>query len=122
MKTMSKIATAVAALSVAAVPASQAFAASKTENALIGAALGALGGALVSKGSTGVMVGAAAGAAIGLATDKPDRRDRYGRRITSSRSYAPAYNGYSNSRYYSSGYDGGRYGYGQAYPTRYYGR
>lgn len=101
-------ATAIAA-TLGAIPASQAFAASKTENALIGAAVGALGGALVSRGSTGVLAGAAIGAGVGLATDKPDY-DRYGRRIVRDRRvYEPAPVYRSSSR----GYGYGDYGYAQ---------
>ncbi len=79
-------------------------------------------GALVSKGSTGVIAGAAIGAGIGLATDKPDRYD--GRRYSSRRAYnAPVYRAQPTYRS-SYGYDNGRYGYDQGYygqQTRYYG-
>ena len=113
MTKFTKIAAATVAISMAAIPASQAFAASKTENALIGAALGALAGALVSKGSDGVLLGAAAGAAVGVATDKPDR-DRYGNRIV--RRSQPTYrsSGYRSQptyRTYDSGYYQPSYGY-----------
>jgi hypothetical protein len=132
MKTISKIAAGTAAIALVAAPASQAFAASKTENALIGAALGALAGALVSKGSDGVLLGAAAGAAVGIATDKPDR-DRYGRPIVrDNRTYrtaqpvyrqpAPVYRGYQTyGNNYGNTY-GDTYGSGYGYQQPYYGR
>ncbi len=124
MTKFTKIAAATVAISMAAIPASQAFAASKTENALIGAALGALAGALVSRGSDGVLLGAAAGAAVGIATDRPDR-DRYGRPIVRNqqvyrsqgyRQQQPVY------RTYNNGYGAGYYNqpsYGYTQPTRY---
>ena len=109
------------AATLGALPASQAFAASKTENALIGAAVGALGGALVSRGSTGVLAGAAIGAGVGLATDKPDY-DGYGRRIVRERrvyQQAPVYR--SSGRDYRD-YEYAEPGYGYAHPTYGYGR
>jgi len=127
MTKFTKIAAATVAISMAAIPASQAFAASKTENALIGAALGALAGALVSKGSDGVLLGAAAGAAVGIATDRPDR-DRYGRPIVRNqpvyrsqayRQQQPAYRTYNNGYYSQPSYPYAQPSYGYAQPTRY---
>jgi len=113
---------AVGAAAALVLPASQAFAASKTENALIGAAIGALAGGLLSNGDTGAVVaGAAVGGAIGVATDKPDRRDyRYGRSYRTYQTYpANRYYGRPGYRvddhryeYRRTGYDNyGRYGY-----------
>jgi hypothetical protein len=70
-----KIAAAAAVAAAVAVPSTQAFAATKTENALIGGVIGAFAGALLGHGDGGaVAAGAAAGALIGVATDKPDHR------------------------------------------------
>ena len=132
MTKFTKIAAATVAISMAAIPASQAFAASKTENALIGAALGALAGALVSKGSDGGLLGAAAGAAVGVATDKPDR-DRYGNRIVRQRapvyrtqsygsgyrSQQSAYGSYGSGYYSQPSYSYAQPSYGYAQPSRY---
>lgn len=118
MKTIAKFAAATAAVTLVAMPASQALAASATENALIGAAVGALGGALVSKGTKGVVAGAAAGAAVGLITDKPDR-PKYRAYRAPSRTYYESrpvyYDRYSQSYYGQNGYryaQPSRYGYG----------
>lgn len=130
---ITKIAAA-AVIAALVLPASQAFAASKTENALIGGAIGALAGALLGHGDTGAVVGGAAvGALVGVATDKPDR---YGDRNRAYRStgyrtsqsyrgyaqpsyqaYAPAYRsapgyGYQSANSYSYAPAGG-YGYAQ---------
>jgi hypothetical protein len=120
MKTISKITAAAAALSIAAIPASQALAASKTENALLGAAIGALGGALVSKGTGGIVAGAAAGAAVGIIADKPDRpKYRSYRAPTRSYSQQPVYGRQPvyNDRYYGQAYNQNGYRYAQ--PSRY---
>jgi hypothetical protein len=81
-------------------PATGAFAASKTERALLGGLLGAAAGAAISGGDTqGVVIGAAAGSVLGVATaNKHDYR--YGYRT--SRPY------YRDASYYRS-HDGGRY-------------
>lgn len=94
MNTFAKAALGIATAGVIALPASQAAAATKTENAIIGALLGGVGGAAVSNGRTeGVVLGAVAGAALGAALDKPDRRHHYrsGYRYRDSRNYRPYY-------------------------------
>ncbi len=124
MTRFTKIASAAAIAAAIAIPGSQAFAATKTENALIGGALGALAGALIGNGSTGAVVGgAAAGALIGVATDKPDRRyagQRYSSQTAYRSSYRaqPVYNSYRQPTY-RTGYDRD-YGYGQGYSQGYY--
>lgn len=87
-----------------ALPASQAFAASKkTENAIIGGALGALAGALLTHGdTTGIVAGAAGGALIGSAATKRNYDRRYSSQPVYSRYQQPAY-GYG--RGYETGYD-----------------
>lgn len=122
-----KIAAAAAVTAAIAIPGSQAFAATKTENALIGGAIGALAGALIGHGSTSsVLGGAAVGALVGVATDKPDHR--YARapayrsnsyRSTSYRTVQP-YRAYQQPAYRTDyGYrQAPAYGY-QTYPTSY---
>jgi len=111
MKTgkMTKIAVAAAVTGAIVLPASGALAADKTERALIGAILGGVTGAAISKGDTGaVAMGAAAGALVGVATAK-DRN--HSRGYYQSRQYRQAqYRGYDNR------YDNGYYG---RYDTRY---
>src|SRR4051812_34176195 len=105
MNRFTKIASAAAITAAIAIPGSQAFAATKTENALIGGALGALAGALIGHGSTSSVVGGAAvGALVGVATDKPDRRyagQRYSSQTAYRSSYRaqPAYRGYQQPTY-----------------------
>lgn len=130
MNRFTKIASAVAVTAAIAIPGSQAFAATKTENALIGGAIGALAGALLGNGDTGAVVGGAAvGALVGVATDKPDRRYLNGQPVyrsdyrTSYRA-APAYrapaqpvyrSSYDRDYGYSNGYSSGY----RTYPTGY---
>jgi hypothetical protein len=134
MNRFTKIASAAAVAAALTVPATGALAATKTENALIGGALGALAGALIGNGDTSAVVGGAAvGALVGVATDKPDRRYVGSRQVrndyrTSYRAqpayrgynqpayrtnYAPAYRGDYAPAYRSNGYvpTGYRYGY-----------
>ena len=119
MNRFTKIASAAAVAAAIAIPGSQALAASKTENALIGGAIGALAGALIGHGSTSSVVGGAAvGALVGVATDKPDRR--YGQRVPQRTAYRstsyraqPVYNSYRQPTY-RTGYDRD-YGYNQGY-------
>jgi uncharacterized protein YcfJ len=124
MNRITKIAAAAALTSAIALPASQAFAASKTENALIGAAVGALAGSLLAHGSTeGVLAGAAVGGLVGVAADKPDR---YRRGYTTSRARyesRPVYRNYREAEYRrpvyrdSYGYRDS-YAYGSGYPVQ----
>lgn len=118
MNRFAKIATAAAIAGALTVPATGALAATKTENALIGGALGALAGALIGNGDTSAVVGGAAvGALVGVATDKPDRRYVNRQSVRNSRyngsSYRaqPVYNNYRQPAYRSSR----DYGYGQNY-------
>jgi hypothetical protein len=129
MKTkFAKTALAIAAIGAVGLPASQAAAASKTENAIIGALLGGVAGAAVSNGKTeGVALGAVAGAALGAAMDKPDRNRRYSRgyNYRDTRSNYRDSNRYRSSYYAPvsrSGYSnyGDSYDYGNSYG--YYGR
>ncbi len=124
MNRFAKIASAAAIAAALTVPATGALAATKTENALIGGAIGALAGALIGNGSTTAVVGgAAAGALIGVATDKPDRR-YYGQRAPQRTAYRssyqaqPVYNNYRQPAY-RTGYDRD-YGYSQGYSQNYY--
>ena len=120
MNRFTKIASAAAVAAALTVPATGALAATKTENALIGGAIGALAGALIGNGSTSSVVGGAAvGALVGVATDKPDRRyvgqrvpQRTAYRSTSYRAQ-PVYNSYRQPTY-RTGYDRD-YGYNQGY-------
>lgn len=126
MNRIAKIAAAAAVTGALALPASQAFAASKTENALIGAAVGALAGTLLSNGGPeATIAGAAIGGLVGAAADKPDHRRRAYHRGRDVRyvdrpyreapryrsSYAPSYRDshYGSSYAVPAGY---RYGYG----------
>lgn len=94
-----KIGAAAAIALTLALPASQAFAAShKTNNALIGGALGALAGALIGHGSTtAVIAGAAGGALIGTAATSDRQRYEDAQRRAYNARYARSYSGYSNS-------------------------
>lgn len=119
MNRFAKIASAAAVAAALTVPASGALAATKTENALIGGALGALAGALIGNGDTSAVVGGAAvGALVGVATDKPDRR-YYGRPAARNTTYRssyraqPVYNSYRQPVYRTS--YGRDYGYGSGY-------
>lgn len=111
---IAKIAAAGALTAVIAGAGTQAFAADRTGNALIGAAVGALAGSLVSHGDTGgVIAGAAVGGLIGAAATN-DHRRYYGER--SYRTYDlrrsdyaayPAYGAYDRGyayRDYDAGY------------------
>jgi uncharacterized protein YcfJ len=93
-----------------ALPASEAFAAShKTNNAVIGGALGALAGALIGHGSTtAVIAGAAGGALIGSAATSDRQRYEDAQRRAYRTSYAQPYGAYTS-----------RNGYGQRYDARY---
>jgi osmotically inducible lipoprotein OsmB len=125
MNRITKIAAGAALASVVALPATQAFAASKTENALIGAAVGALAGTLLSNGDTGaVIAGAAVGGLVGAAADKPHPRYRAGayRTYRAAPVYRSATPVYRNSYRSDYGYRND-YGYGYrsapAYPAGY---
>jgi hypothetical protein len=86
-------------------PATGAFAASKTERALLGGLLGAAAGAAISGGDTdGVVIGAAAGSLLGVATAKKDHH-RHSYR-TSQRYYRDAgyYRNHDRGRYYRDDY------------------
>jgi hypothetical protein len=95
-----KIAVAAAVTGALVLPASAAFAgdkSNKTERAVIGALIGGIAGAALSKGDTGgIAIGAVAGAALGASTGGNDRDHRY-----------------------SSGYRDTRYGNGYGYNTGY---
>jgi len=110
---MTKIAVAAAVTGAILLPASGALAADKTERALIGAILGGVTGAALSKGDTGATaMGAAAGALVGVATAK--NKNRY-HSYQPPRQYRQAqYRDYGN-RYYGDSY--GRYD--TRYDTRY---
>lgn len=116
MKTFTKTAIAVAITGALVAPASSAFAASKTERAILGAVIGGVAGAAIGDGKTdAVAIGAVAGAALGATTAK--KKDyRYGYRT------APRYD---NRGYYSQrGYQNSRYAYdryGNRYDARDYG-
>jgi hypothetical protein len=102
-----KIALAAAISGSLMLPASAAFAGSKTERALLGGLLGAAAGAAVTGGDTeGVVIGAAAGSVLGVATAKK----KYPKRYRSSRAYYEGDRYYKpqKSRYY---YDDYRHGY-----------
>jgi hypothetical protein len=103
-----------------ALPASQAFAASnKTNNALIGGALGALAGALIGNGSTTAVVGgAAAGALIGSAATSDRQRWEDRQRAAYRARYNQPYGVYQNR----TGWNDTRYDrrYDQRYDQRYY--
>ena len=123
-----RIAAAVAISLAVALPATGALAASrKTNNALIGGAIGALAGALISDGdTTATLGGAAAGALIGSASTR-DRYDRNDRRAYETRYQQPAYGYGRDYRVDDRRYDGrGSYnGYGhyeRPVDYRYYGR
>lgn len=110
---LTKTAIAAAICGAMILPASSALAASKTERAIIGAMIGGVAGAALSKGdTTATTAGAAAGALIGVATDRDrydryDRHDRYG-------DYRPQPT-YRKQRHRSRD----RYGYEQPYSGRY---
>lgn len=108
-----KIAVAAAVTGALVLPASAAFAgdkSNKTERAVIGALIGGLAGAALSKGDTGgIAIGAVAGAALGASTGNNDRDHRYSSNYRDPRyGYGSSYNnGYSQSGYgqsYSNGY------------------
>ncbi|MBO9543308.1 glycine zipper 2TM domain-containing protein [Caulobacter sp.] len=115
MKTFTKTAIAATVTAAMIIPASSAFAASKTERAILGAVIGGVAGAAVGNGKTeAVAIGAVAGAALGATTAK--KKDyRYGYRT------APRY----DNRYYNQrGYQNNRYAYdryGNRYDARDYG-
>jgi len=95
-----RIAVAAAVSGAMLLPATGAFAASKTERALLGGLLGAAAGAAVTGGDTdGVVIGAAAGSVLGVATAK---KNHYKRSYRTSQPY------YRDAGYYRN-YDGGRY-------------
>ncbi len=120
MKTFTKTAIAVAITGALVAPASSAFAASKTERAILGAVIGGVAGAAVGDGRTeAVAIGAVAGAALGATTAR-NRDYRYGYRT------APRYDnrGYYNRYDYQRGYQNNRYAYdryGYRYDARDYG-
>lgn len=120
MKTIGKFTKIAVAATVAGamiVPASSAFAASKTERAILGAVIGGVAGAAIGDGKTeAVAIGAVAGAALGATTAK--KKDyRYGYRTAPRYDNRGYYNqrGYQNSRYaydrYGNRYDARDYGY-----------
>lgn len=117
MKTFTKIAVAATVAGAMIVPASSAFAASKTERAILGAVIGGVAGAAIGDGKTeAVAIGAVAGAALGATTAK--KKDyRYGYRTAPRYDNRGYYNqrGYQNSRYaydrYGNRYDARDYGY-----------
>ena len=92
---------------IAAGASAPAFAADKTQNALIGAAVGALAGSLLSHGNTGAVVaGAAVGGIVGASAGHDhDRRyvadyRRYEPAPSYGRAYyRPAYRSYEDSYY-----------------------
>jgi peroxin-13 len=92
-------------------PATSAFAADRTDRALIGAVLGGVAGAALSNGDgRGVALGAVAGAALGASTG---HGHRYYRGYRESRPY------YRDARYRDyDRRDYGHYGYGR-YDTSY---
>jgi len=111
---ITKIAIAAVAAGAMALPATGAFAADKTERAVIGALIGGVAGAALYHGDGGATaIGAVAGAALGATTSN----DRYHRSYRETRPY------YRDTQYRH--YDRGSYGrndYGR-YDTRYdYGR
>ena len=110
MNRTTRIFAAVGIAATLALPASQAFAAShKTNNALIGGALGALAGALIGKGSTtAVVAGAAGGALIGSAATSDRQRYQDAQRRAYRTQYQQPYGAYQD-----------RNGYGQRYDARY---
>lgn len=113
MHKFTKTAIVVATVGALVAPASAAFAANKTERAIIGALIGGVAGAAVGDGKTeAVAIGAVAGAALGASTGKSNKRYGHGYRSNPR---------YENSRYYDNRYDRGgyrndrydaRYGYG----------
>ncbi len=119
MKTFGKFTKIAVAASVAgalALPASSAFAgdkSNKTERAILGAVIGGIAGAALSKGDTGgIAIGAVAGAALGASTGGNDHRyssnyrdPRYGYGSSYNSGYGYN-NGYGRSGY-SNGYNGG---------------
>lgn len=112
MHKFTKTAIVVAITGALVAPASAAFAADKTERAIIGALIGGVAGAAIGDGKTeAVAIGAVAGAALGATTAK-------NKRYSNSYRTAPRY---QQSRYYDNRYDRGgyrndrydaRYGYG----------
>lgn len=122
MKTFTKIAVAATVAGAMIVPASSAFAASKTERAILGAVIGGVAGAAIGDGKTeAVAIGAVAGAALGATTAK--KKDY---RYNQSYRTAPRYdNRYYNQRGYNQrGYQNSRYAYdryGNRYDARDYG-
>lgn len=120
MKTFTKTAIAATVTAAMIIPASSAFAASKTERAILGAVIGGVAGAAIGDGKTeAVAIGAVAGAALGATTAKK-KNYGYGYRT------APRYDnrGYYNNRYDQRGYQNSRYAYdryGNRYDARDYG-
>jgi hypothetical protein len=111
-----KIAIAAAVSGAMLLPATGAFAASKTERAILGGLLGAAAGAAVTGGDTdGVVIGAAAGSVLGIATAK--KKHYYNRSYRSSRPYyrESSYRTYDraprSNRYYYDDYNHGYYRY-----------
>ncbi|NQE64629.1 glycine zipper 2TM domain-containing protein [Caulobacter sp. RHG1] len=101
MHKFTKTAIVVATVGALVAPASAAFAASKTERAILGAVIGGVAGAAIGDGKTeAVAIGAVAGAALGATTAK--KKDRYGYGYRSNPRY-------ENSRYYDNRYDRGGY-------------
>lgn len=125
MKTIGKFTKIAVAATVAGamiVPASSAFAASKTERAILGAVIGGVAGAAIGDGKTeAVAIGAVAGAALGATTAKKKNNYGYGYRT------APRYQqsrGYDNRYYDQRGHQNSRYAYdryGNRYDARDYG-
>lgn len=109
-RTFTHFALAAALVGAVSVPASGAFAASKTERALLGAVIGGVAGAALTHGGTeGVVVGAAAGAALGVVTKNTGRHHRYSQRHrTSQPYYSDGYGQYDRSTNgaYDNRYDG----------------
>ena len=118
MKTFTKTAIAVAITGALVAPATSAFAASKTERAILGAVIGGVAGAAIGDGKTeAVAIGAVAGAALGATTAKK-KNYGYGYRTApryDNRGYYNNQRGYQNSRYaydrYGNRYDARDYGY-----------
>src|SRR3954467_11424707 len=108
-----KIAVAAAVTGALVLPASAAFAGSKsnkTERAVLGAVIGGLAGAALSDGKTGgIAIGAVAGAALGASTGHGDRYDRDHRHSSN----------YRGQNYRGSSYNDGRYYQGDRYNTGY---
>jgi uncharacterized protein YcfJ len=113
-----KIAIAAVLTGALVLPASSAFAASKTERALLGAVLGGVAGAALGNGDGGaVAIGAVAGGLLGAATGKDKRSHRY----SNSYRQTPAYYGDARQRDYRQARTGYGYdnGYSNGYDNRY---